>query len=137
LDSKLIRQFGRYFLVGISSAAIELLLFIGLERLAHQDIRFCNVIAITIATTYNFFMSRSYTFKSLDNPTRSAFLYLLLFIFNQSFSTYTIVFLVKLGLASGYAKLATMCCIVLWNFVLYRKVVFKSTEQANEKNKAV
>ena len=52
-------------------------------------------------------------------------LYLVLFAFNTTFSTLAITWLVSLGLHSAVAKLMTMVCIVMWNFVLYRKVIFK------------
>ena len=52
-------------------------------------------------------------------------LYLILFAFNMAFSTLAISWLVGFGVHSILAKLATMVCITLWNFVLYRKVIFK------------
>ena len=114
-----------YVVVGISSALIELVLFQGLYALAGMPVEPSNVIAVVTSTTFNFLMNRSVTFKGTSNPLRSLVLYLLLFAFNTTFSTLVIRTLVGMGWHSLAAKLATMCCIVLWNFALYRTVIFK------------
>ena len=84
-----------------------------------------NIIALVASTAVNFTMNRSLAFKSSANPARSLVLYLVLFAFNTTFSTLAITWLVGLGVHSAVAKLMTMVCIVMWNFVLYRKVIFK------------
>jgi putative flippase GtrA len=119
------QQAGRYLAVGFSSAAIELVVFIVLDVLVGIDVRIATMIALACSTVFNFIMSWSYTFKSASNLMRSLILYLLLFAFNQAFSAIAIVWLLDIGLSSIVAKMVTMACIVLWNFVLYRKVVFK------------
>ena len=114
-----------YLLAGGGSALLELVLFQGLYQLAGLPIEPSNVIAVVTATALNFLVNRNVTFKSTSNPVRSLALYVLLFAFNTTFSTLAIRALVDVGWPSLVAKLATMVCIVLWNFVLYRKVVFK------------
>jgi putative flippase GtrA len=84
-----------------------------------------NVVALSTATLYNFALSRGYTFSSTSSIGRSALLYLLLFAWNQLFSATAIVFLIDAGLFWLLAKLVAMACVVCWNFVLYRTVVFK------------
>jgi putative flippase GtrA len=120
-----IEQGGRYLLIGFSSAAIELVLFYILYEVLGLYVVAGNITAITVATAFNFIMSYSWTFKSASSLPRSLGIYLLLFAFNQLFSNFAIVWLIGLGLPSMLAKIITMGCIVLWNFVLYRKVVFK------------
>lgn len=120
-----VKQAASYLLVGGSSALIELVLFQGLYALAHLGIAAANIIAVVASTVFNFTVNRSVTFKSAGNPVRSLVLYLILFAFNMTFSTLVIAWLVGLGAHSVAAKLATMVCITLWNFALYRKVVFK------------
>jgi putative flippase GtrA len=123
--AELLRHGVRYLLVGLSSAGIELILFALLYEMLDLAIVVANVAAISIATAYNFILSRTWTFQSVSSLPRSAVLYLLLFVWNQCFSSLTIVWLHSLGAPALLAKLVTMGCIVLWNFVLYRKVVFK------------
>lgn len=121
----LISQIVRYAFVGGASAAFELVVFQVLYALAGMGIAPSNIIALVASTAVNFTMNRSLAFKSSANPTRSLVLYLVLFAFNTTFSTLAITWLVSLGLHSAVAKLMTMVCIVMWNFVLYRKVIFK------------
>jgi len=122
---QLAREVGRYLLVGFSSAGLELLLFMLMQSWMKVDVIIANPVAVTVATAFNFLLNRSFTFKSASNPARSLLLYLLLFAFNQCFTTFTIVLLVDHGLAALPAKLFTMGCVVLWNFALYRKVIFR------------
>jgi putative flippase GtrA len=119
------KQGGRYLLVGFSSAAIELILFWVMRVLLRVPTIFANPVAVALATLFNFTLSRKWTFKSVSNLPRTVLLYLLLFCFNQVFSTYFIILLESWGVFSIIAKVLAMGCIVLWNFVLYRKVIFK------------
>ena len=120
-----VKQAVSYLLVGGSSALIELVLFQGLYAMVHLGVAPANIIAVIASTVFNFTVNRSVTFKSTGNPVRSLVLYLILFAFNMTFSPLAISWLVGFGVHSILAKLATMVCITLWNFVLYRKVIFK------------
>lgn len=120
-----IKQAASYLLVGGFSALIELVLFQGLYALTPIGIAAANLIAVLSSTVFNFTVNRSVTFKSAGSPVFSLILYLMLFAFNMTFSTLVIAWLVDLGIHSIAAKIVTMACIMLWNFVLYRKVVFK------------
>lgn len=115
----------KYLMVGGSSAIIELGLFQLLSAAFGVDLRIANVTAVVIATVFNFLVNRNVTFKSTSNPARSLALYLALFAANTTFSTVTIDLLAGVGVYPLLAKVGTMACIVLWNFVLYKKVVFK------------
>ena len=114
-----------YVAIGIASALIELLLFQGLYYFSPLGIIPSNVIAVLLATVFNFTLNRNVTFKSTTNTFRSLLLYTLLFIFNLCFSSLAIQALVNLGWHSAIAKILTQGCIVLWNFFLYRNVIFR------------
>lgn len=51
-------------------------------------------------------------------------LYIALLVFNILFTYYFIFFTGKLGLSAYVAKLITMILVMLWNFVLYKKIIF-------------
>lgn len=118
-------RIAKYLFVGGSSALLELILFQVLYAVCGWQIAVSNVCAVVVATAYNFLLNRSWAFEQSGNPTRSVILYLLLFAFNTTFSTTAISVLVAHGAPSVAAKLFTQVCIVLWNYVLYRKVIFK------------
>lgn len=116
-------QFGKYILIGGGTAALELLLFTLLSRVL--PIPPANFVATTVATIGNFLVNGRFAFRQVKRIRRSAVLYVILYALNQLFSTLTIGWLVNsFGISASLAKLGTMVCIVLWNFILYRKVVF-------------
>lgn len=115
----------KYLVVGGSSAVIELVLFQLLSAAFAIPLAAANVTAVVVSTVFNFLVNRNVTFKSTSNPLRSLVLYLLLFALNTTFSTAVISLLAAQGVYPLVAKVCTMACIVLWNFVLYKKVIFK------------
>ena len=115
----------KYLVVGGSSAVIELVLFQLLSAVFAIPLAAANVTAVVVSTVFNFLVNRNVTFKSTSNPLRSLVLYLLLFALNTTFSTAVISLSAAQGVYPLVAKVCTMACIVLWNFVLYKKVIFK------------
>jgi len=115
----------RYLLVGGSTALLEIVVFQALFALSGHNVLLANPVAVVVATALNFALNRSWTFASRGHVGRSLLLYVLLFLFNMTFSTTVIAALVGIGLMSVAAKILTMVCITLWNFVLYRKVIFR------------
>ena len=120
-----LKKGGRYLLVGVSTALIELGLFSIIYYLFGNNAPFSNVIAVLIATTYNFTLNRKFSFKSSNNIKRSLVLYLCLFVFNTAFTTVATTLLIYVGILAPLAKIITMACVTLWNFALYNKVIFK------------
>lgn len=116
----------KYLIVGSSSAVIELVVFQVLLSIAHFPIELSNIAAICCSTAFNFLMNRSFTFKSTSNPLRSLLLYIALFAFNTALTTTVLSFMVGVfGWNPTISKIITMACVVAWNFVLYRKVIFR------------
>ncbi|PKQ16604.1 MAG: polysaccharide biosynthesis protein GtrA [Actinobacteria bacterium HGW-Actinobacteria-7] len=114
----------RYLVVGGGSALIELVIFQLLFRLTGV-VALANPVAVVIATLANFAFNRSWAFESRLHVAHSGVRYLLLFAFNLAFSTWAIAAMVGAGVLAVAAKLLTMACITVWNFVLYRKVIFR------------
>lgn len=124
LDKKRIVQILTYLAVGGGTALLELVVFSVLYYALILDPAVSNVIAVLIATATNFLLNGTVTFRGSSNLLRSVILYILLFLFNTCFSTFTISYFVSVGLPALGVKLFTMVCIVIWNYVLYKKVVF-------------
>ena len=89
------------------------------------DVAIANVIALVVSTTTNFCLNGFVNFKMTSNPFMAAIKYLILFVANMTFSTFTIKFLSDLGAIPVVVKLITMVMMTTWNFFLYKKVVFK------------
>ncbi len=122
----LVKQGLKYVGVGCSSAAIELAVFQLLLLFSPFEIIGSNVVALVCSMTFNFLMNRLFTFKSSCNLLRSLIPYLILFAFNTTITTAALTYLVDHeGWNSVISKLLTMVCVTAWNFVLYRKVIFR------------
>ena len=119
------RQGAFYLFVGVTSALIELGLFELLYAVIGLDIAASNVIAVIVATVYNFLLNRNLTFSSTSNPLYSAIKYGVLLLANMVITTLAISFLVSVGVHSALAKLVMQACVACWNFFLYRAFVFK------------
>lgn len=104
---------------------IELVLFQTFYSVLAVDVSLSNIFAVLIATAYNFLVNRTVAFKSSSNLARSIVLYTLLFLVNLTITTVAITAMVNVGVNSILAKILMQACVVCWNFVLYRKVVFK------------
>ena len=117
-------QGARYLVVGCASACIELIIFSLLFYVFGIPVGYSSPISLIMSTIFNFFLSSTWSFKGSTNIKRSAVLYFLLFALNTAFSSAFSGWLFGQGLPGIIAKLITMVCIVLWNFVLYRKVIF-------------
>ena len=119
-------QFSRYLITGFSSAAIELTLLFVLRDTAGLTVLMANSIALTIVFWFNFLMNRFWSFKSKANIKRQLVMYLVLFVFNLATSDLIMYLLtVKLSLQYLIAKVFAIGAVVCWNFVLYRKVIYK------------
>ena len=118
------RQAVSYLAIGAGTALIELVAFQTLWCLTPLGTTPSNVIAVALATVFNFCLNGSVTFQKVSNLPRSIVMYASLLIFNTAFSSIAITWLISCQIPAFLAKLATMACIVTWNFFLYRKVVF-------------
>lgn len=114
-----------YLFVGGSSALIEFVLFQVLYSLFHMGVAPANVVAVVVATVFNFLMNRTVTFKSTSNPVRSLILYLVLFAVNLALSTWAITAMISVGVHSAVAKIITQVAIATWNFFIYRALIFR------------
>ena len=117
-------QFSKYIIIGGTSALCELLLFTIFEVLG-IGIFISNISAVVIATVINYLLNKFWAFKSQKGSIKNLVLYISLFIFNITFSSQFIIFLSNAGFKSIVAKFISMILITCWNFVLYKKIIFK------------
>ncbi len=128
-------QFIRYLFVGIFSFSIEYTLFILLRNAMTLSEIIVNVIVYTIIFWINFLLNKFFSFKSRTNFKRQLFLYGILFFFNLLVGNILLFSGIRylLVLISGEGswpvlylpKILIMFFIISWNFVLYKKVIYK------------
>ena len=114
----------RYLVIGATTALLELLMFLFCYHFLHIVVGIANTIATIIATSLNFILNRSVTFKSTSSPTRSIVLYGILFFFNMNMSSLCIAKLILIGTPSAISKLFMQVVVTIWNYFAYKHVIF-------------
>lgn len=126
LTPEFLGQLSRYLVTGFSSAAIELTLLFVFRDIAELSIVISNSIALTIVFWFNFLVNRIWSFKSTANLRKQLAMYLVLFAFNLVASDFIMYLLTtKLSLQYLLAKVFAIGAVVIWNFFLYKKVIYK------------
>lgn len=128
-------QFLRYIFVGVFCFTIEYTLFIILRNVMTIGEVLVNVIVYTIIFWLNFLLNRFFSFRSKSDFNRQLFLYGLLFFFNLVVGNVLLFSGIRslLVLLSGEGswpvlylpKILIMFFIISWNFILYKKVIYK------------
>ena len=98
-------------------------------NLAYYVIIFSNSIALTINFWVNFIMNRKWSFESKEPLLKQISIYACLFIFNIWISNTIITFLnLHLKIHKMIAKIISIGVIVSWNFIIYKKIIFKEKQ---------
>lgn len=120
------RQFIRYLIVGGGSFLLEYGLFFVLLQKVNLHYLIANSIVYSLVSLVNFFLNRTWTFRSKENYKRQLILYLCLLSFNFFAGNLVLYILSGLMLIPPLlAKVAVMGMVVCWNFVFYKTVIYK------------
>ena len=128
-------QFIKYFTVGVGTALFELaLIWILYEAalksiISGDDIRklTANSAGMVIAFICNFILNKLLSFKAGGDTLPQFIKYVSLFAFNLLVTNLILyVFSSILGIHLYIVKITTMGIIVLWNFIIYKKFIFKA-----------
>ncbi|MBN1624665.1 MAG: GtrA family protein [Clostridia bacterium] len=123
---KTIDQFIKYVAVGLSSFVLEYAFFYFLFIILSINELISNTTAITIVFFYNFLMNRLWSFKSKEKFGKQVIMYGGLFFFNMLMSNLFIYSTTEyLKISPLISKVLIMGLIVLWNFVIYKKIIYK------------
>jgi putative flippase GtrA len=118
-------QLKRYIIVGLTSFAVEYIMFFVLYKLLNLWYVLSNGIVYAITFWISFLLNRNWSFQSKGKFSRQLVLYLLLFIINLSISSYIIYLLSdKLIINPLFSKILTMGLIITWNFIIYKKIIY-------------
>lgn len=124
----------KFALIGGTNTAIDFGLLFILSKALGVPVFAANIISTSVAFIFSFFMNKKYTFKSTGGNVRRE---LLLFIIVTLFGLWVLQNLVIWGvtpLLAAYgiagtpalliAKLGATVVSLVWNYVLYDRVVF-------------
>lgn len=126
LNQESIGQAVRYVVTGLSSAAFEFAFLFVFKDLVGLSVIASNSTALAIVFWFNFLMNRYWSFKSKTKLSKQLAMYLVLFIFNLGASDLIMYLLVdRLSMQYLLAKVFAIGAVVCWNFILYKKVIYK------------
>lgn len=126
LNKRTLLQFKRYLITGFLSAAVEYsVLFVLTDFIGLWHI-FSNTVAIAASFCFNFLMNKYWSFKSKQDIKKQLLQYGLLFAVNMCLSN-IIIYLMSDVLNMYYLipKLASTVIITFWNFIIYKKIIYK------------
>ena len=116
---------GKYMGVSATQTIVEYATFAILHLIGVPS-QISNGIAVVCSATYNFVMNRNVTFKSSSNFARSMALFVLLWIWNFTFSTLLIGWMPgATGLSPYVVKFIAMACQFGWGYPLCKYVIFR------------
>ncbi len=87
-----------------------------------------NVISFMVGLCISFILNKFWTFglnNQSQNTKNQASIYALLALFNLVVTSLLIGFFVSIGIPGFVAKIALMGMIVAWNFIVFKKIIFK------------
>lgn len=134
-------QFVKYIICGFTAYGCELTIFWILEFLVWPMLgtfetnlfgmlisskNISHTLSMTCGYIIAFTLNRVWSFKSKSNLGKQFLKSFVLFIFNIITSNILInIFVDTIGMHKLVAKNLQMAIIVLWNFILYKKVIYK------------
>ncbi|TYQ16157.1 UNVERIFIED_CONTAM: GtrA-like protein [Acetivibrio alkalicellulosi] len=153
LKPEVFSQLKRYLITGFSSFSLEYILFRVFNEIIFEKIvpfgfslvssvsknsfnadldiftynyLLSNTIVYVFIFWFNFLANRIWSFKSKINFSKQLKQYLILFAFNL-FAVNTLLYLFseKIGIIPHISKILVMGSVVCWNFIIYKKVIYK------------
>ena len=120
------KQFRRYLITGFTSFSVEYLLYFLLYQQGGLGYLLANAIVYAFFFWLNFLMNRLWSFQSTGRLSRQLPLYAILFAFNLGATTLLLTFFSEtIGISPLISKVLVMGAVVSWNFVIYKKVIYK------------
>lgn len=129
IDKKVLR----YLVVGITAFLVDFLLFVLLNEFTSIPIFYSNAMALVAGFLISFFGNRMLVFgvdksvKMKHAPHKQLFLYVILLVVNTILSYFVIKLLRVIGVDVAMGKIAAMVLIVFWNYISYKKIIFKQS----------
>jgi putative flippase GtrA len=126
LNYQALAQFKKYLVIGFLTIILEYSLFFILNQLYKLWYIYANTIAFVIVFWFNFLLNRYWSFQSKAKLGGQLVQYGILFFINMGVSNLLMFVLSdKLNIVPIIAKLFVIGVIVSWNFIIYKKIIYK------------
>ncbi len=128
LKSKTAQQLMRYLVTGFTAFGIEYALYVLLYKVVGFDYILASVVVYALVFGFSFLVNRKWSFESTGDIKRQTILYLMLFLFNLVVSNVFLLqfFTETLGINALISPFLKMACVVCWNFLAYKYIIYKN-----------
>lgn len=128
LKSKTAQQLMRYLVTGFTAFGIEYALYVLLYKVVGFDYILASVVVYALVFGFSFLVNRKWSFESTGDIKRQTVLYLMLFLFNLVVSNVFLLqfFTETLGINALISPFLKMACVVCWNFLAYKYIIYKN-----------
>jgi putative flippase GtrA len=126
----------RFILVGGTNTVIDFGILFSLTNFTSLSIFYSNILSTSVALSFSFFANKKFTFKKNSTNSRLQFvrflaitlvgLWIMLPLIISSTSSIFGNLLNDNNLILLAGKLFASCFTLIWNYLMYRKFVFKS-----------
>lgn len=122
----------RYLLVGSATFIIEYIVFYILYVFLHWNLLLANSLSFGVGLATSFSLNRIWAFKQQEfqRPVHhQAMLYIALALTNLFINNAIVASLNAVGLDPRIGKIVAIATIALWNFLIFRAIIFKGKGQ--------
>lgn len=106
----------------------EYLIFVMLFSVLGLNVLIANTIAFSCGILTSFTLNRGWSFKKsafLHAKTIQVILYTMLAIANLGLTSIALSMSKTFGIREEILKIMIMCAIVVWNFIIFNRIIFK------------
>lgn len=116
----------KYFVVGTSGFVLDMATLVVFKEYFGLTAVVAVIFNQVIVLSYNFSLNKWWSFKNRAMPHKQLVRYLTLAGFNYVFSVVAMyIFHDGMGFDYRLVRLASVMCMVLWNFLLYKYWVYR------------
>ena len=132
----------RFVIVGGVNTAIDMAILFSLVNIVGLSIFFSNIISTSVALCFSFYANKTFTFKDNNQNLKTKIIvFLSITLFGLWVMQPIIIAITKsifghLSVADNVilmiGKLAATCVTLVWNYLMYRKFVFKKDQETKK-----
>ncbi len=122
----------KFVISGLTAAAIELCSFLFLIHVIDRGLILSNSISFILGLITSFSLNKLWVFRGKQriNTKKQFLFYVVLAIFNLLITNILIHLIVGADVKAEVAKIMTICLIAVWNFAIFKLVIFKIDDQS-------
>lgn len=129
LKKALQKSFVRYVIVGLTSLGVDYGSLLFFYHIVGLDLALAASTGFFIGLVVNFLLNKFWSFDTgkttAKQSARQAVMVAILVVFNLLVTNFVVVYLNKWHVGPEISKIITTGIITMWNYVLYKKLIFK------------